>query len=295
MFLRQARQSPDSLAVRDVDQRLIYAELRDRSVRLAGRLVAAGVRPADPVLVCTDRTIHSVVAGLAVAAAGATIVPVEAGGPVRRFALIRERSGATVAAVAAFGAAGIDELRCVEVDRVRADDIEGPVRAATEVAALLFTSGSTGEPKGVQVTQRNLVSLLGTADQWDGLTRHDLWAATCSFTFDVSMMELWRPLTCGAQVLVMPREAQLDTSLARSLVEEHGVTTMFQTPTAIRSRPRPWRGPGRLPPCAGSWSAASAWTSPCSPRSPRPSRPVASGCGTPTVRPRRRSSPRRTA
>jgi len=81
----------------------------------------------------------------------------------------------------------------------------------------LYTSGSSGVPKGAEVTERNLLSLLAGAGRWDDSDKDDVWACVHAFTFDVSMWEMWRPLSVGAEVVVLPGAAQTGGALARDL------------------------------------------------------------------------------
>lgn len=97
----------------------------------------------------------------------------------------------------------------------------------------LYTSGSSGVPKGAEVTERNLLSLLAGAGRWDDSDKDDVWACVHAFTFDVSMWEMWRPLSVGAEVVVLPGAAQTGGALARDLVRRHGITALCQTPSAL--------------------------------------------------------------
>ncbi|HEY8981594.1 MAG TPA: amino acid adenylation domain-containing protein [Streptomyces sp.] len=246
MFTHTARRVPAALALRDATDAYTYEETYRLSRRAAGALVAAGVRSGDAVLVSTDHTADGVLALLAVVAAGATPVPVEPNGPPARLARIVASAGAHLALTDELGreapaGCGVPVLRLA--DAVRAEPSAAEL-APSPLAYVLFTSGTTGSPKGVEVTHRNMLSLLAGADQWEDSTGEDVWACYHAFTFDVSMWEVWRPLSLGAVIHVLPRAAQLDGELALALVAEHGITSLCQTPTAAKLLARHVAGGG---------------------------------------------------
>jgi len=273
MFADTARRSAHAVALRDLSRSYTYGQVYAGCMSAAGALAADGVRPGDAVLVCADQTADGVLAILAVCAAAATPVPVEPDGPQARFARIVAASGARIAVAdeagrAAVSAAGIPAL---DISGSMSSGLAGPQAASaapagpqaapappagsqaapaalagsqapaapagpgrSDLAYILFTSGSTGAPKGVEVTQANMASLLGGAARWEGSTAADVWGCYHAFTFDISMWEIWRPLTLGAQVFVFPRVAQVDGDLAYELAGRQGITVLCQTPTAVR-------------------------------------------------------------
>jgi non-ribosomal peptide synthetase component F len=178
-----------------------------------------------------------VLALLAVTAAGATPVPVEPDQPTPRLARLARATDARLALVddagrAAMAACAFPALHVL--DAVRADPAGLAERDPAPLAYVLFTSGTTDTPKGVEVTQANMLSLLAGASRWDTSTAEDTWACFHAFTFDVSMWEVWRPLSLGATVHVLPRAAQADGDLTHALVDRQRVTSLCQTPTAAR-------------------------------------------------------------
>jgi len=239
LFRTVADRVPHAVALRDEDLTLSYDQTLHRSADVGAALLAAGVVPGQAVLVSTDHTVQGVLALLATYAVGAVPVPVDPACPTPRLHRTRELCGASAALVDETGQAALHRLGVpfVRVDTAvappRATGTPGPY-AAAPTAYILFTSGSSGDPKGVVVTQANILSLIDHADEWDTSTGDDVWACFHAFTFDVSMWEIWRPLSLGAQIYVVPRAAQTDLRLAYSLLAERGVTSLGLTPTACR-------------------------------------------------------------
>lgn len=232
----QVAARPNAPAIRDLHETYSYAQVRRRAINVAGALRAADVGRGDPVLVCTDRTARALVGHLGVVAAGATLVPVEPDGPVPRLERILAASGANVALTDEAGVAALSgqPVLVVDLNDAMAREDGGASQASADVAYLLFTSGSTGIPKGVRLTRRNLLAFLADAPRWESSGKDDVWASFSAFTFDVSMFELWRPICTGAQVFVVPRVAQLDASSLPDLIDAEGITSICQTPTAGR-------------------------------------------------------------
>lgn len=103
-------------------------------------------------------------------------------------------------------------------------------------AYVLYTSGSSGRAKGVQLTQQNLLSLLDGADEWDPvLPGPAAWSCFHSFAFDVSMWEVWRALLSGAKLDIVPPSGQVDMSETARWIRQRRITHLSLTPTALRA------------------------------------------------------------
>ncbi|RDI46227.1 amino acid adenylation domain-containing protein [Nocardia mexicana] len=244
--------NPDGVALVFADAsatlaELSYAELDERSTRLARLLIERGVGPEDLVAVGIPRSVDSVVAVWAVAKSGAGFVPVDPNYPAERVAHMVADSGAalglTVSAVRDGLPGGIDwlvldgddrprlEQRSVEpitnADRVR------PLRAE-HPAYVIYTSGSTGLPKGVVVTQ---AGLSGFCDEQRERYRVGNDSRTLHFaspSFDASVLELLLAVGGAAAMVVVAPSVYGGDELA-ALLRRERVTHAFITPAALAS------------------------------------------------------------
>ncbi|UOB11380.1 amino acid adenylation domain-containing protein [Streptomyces sp. HP-A2021] len=235
LFAAQAAATPDRVAVAADGVELTYAALDARANRLARRLMTLGVTVESPVALLLERSVDAVVATLAVVRAGGTYVPLHSGLPPERLAWVIRDVGATVLLTDR----EVPELstRVVTLDRMAwsseqaEDDQENPGAPDITVhpdrlAYVMYTSGSTGVPKGVGVRHRD-VSDFAFDRRWVG-GDHDRILMHAPQSFDASTYELWVPLLNGGRVVVAP-PGQVDGAVVERMVTEHGVTAAFLT------------------------------------------------------------------
>ncbi len=256
----QARRTPGAIALEDARETLTHAQVEARAGRLAARLRALGVGPEVRVGVCLARTVALPVALLAVLKAGGAYVPLDPQFPPARLALILEDAAAPViVAERAFaGLLGGYAGKILWADEpspeaVAPADATGPGHAAY----VLYTSGSTGRPKGVVIEHRAVVNALRSFQREPGLAAGDVLVAGTTASFDISVVEFFLPLLCGARAVVAPDEARTDGRALAALLERSGATMFQATPATWKlllqsgwpGRPtlRAWVGGEALP------------------------------------------------
>jgi len=235
LFRRQADRSPDAVAVMDGVRSLSYADLDRESDRLAGYLAGVGVRRGDHVGVLMERGADLFVVLLAVWKAGAGYVPVNADYPPERIQRMLASAGVSVTVCAeATRNAVPDGVEPVVMDAPAVNAIrqEAPplTAGAHDVAYVMFTSGSTGEPKGIAVPHRSVAAL--ASDPGWSLSAGDCVLMHASHAFDASLLEIWVPLVAGARVMVAEPGA-VDAQRLREAIAR-GVTTVHLTAGTFR-------------------------------------------------------------
>ncbi len=229
-FERQVVATPDAVAVDHGSGTLTYAEF-DRARRgLAALLAAEGVAMGDRVVVSLPRGVEQVCGIYAALTLGAAWVPVDPEDPAARRAAItsRVRPAATVDADAVARTGGVDAWTAVEaLDRtVRAIPADLP-------AYVLFTSGSTGEPKGVEVGHAAVRARLTWMQDDHALTPADAVLYKTPATFDVSVWELLWPLATGARMVVAAPDGHRDPEYLRTRMASAGVTVVHFVPSML--------------------------------------------------------------
>lgn len=239
LVVRHVRLHPDAPAITAEDRTLTYAELWAESGALAGALSARGIGAEDLVAVCCDRDSRLVVALLGVARGGAAAVPLDAVHPVTRLARLVSDSGARL--VVHSGAAGAEVASRADVESVLVEAPGPPARYAepavrpANAAYVVFTSGSTGDPKGVVVEHRQAVALLHACATPIDTSTDDVWTCVHSASFDFSVWEVWGCLSSGGRLVVVPSDVAWSAPDLADLVTRQRVTVLSQTPGALRA------------------------------------------------------------
>ena len=227
VFAEQVRRTPEAVALRDGDREVSYRRLADWSDRLAARLLADGLAPEDRVALLLDRSAELVVAQLAVLKAGGAYLPVDVRAPEERRRRLLAQAGATVRLTAGDVAAAGGEADARPAGASRPAWPGDPDR----LAYVMFTSGSTGEPKGVAVRHRDVAALATDSRFADGSCARVLLHSPVAF--DASTFEVWAPLLNGGCVVVAP-EGPVDAALLRRLAGAGGPTALWLTAGLFR-------------------------------------------------------------
>ena len=235
LFAAQVARNPDATALDFGGDPVSYAELDRRSNALAWLLRRRGVGTDMTVGVAIERGPGLVAALLAVLKAGGAYVPIHIGTPAPRVAAMLTAGGARLVLVTAGTAGAMPQLAGVELVRVDA----GPAPAADEHAAppdvaqplslacILFTSGSTGVPKGISIPQRGVVRLVSDP-AYAPLGPGERMLLMSPVAFDLSTMEIWGALLTGATVVIAP-PGRLGLPDVASLLRTAGVTVVWLT------------------------------------------------------------------
>ncbi|SMC73849.1 non-ribosomal peptide synthetase [Kibdelosporangium aridum] len=195
-----------------------YGELATRALAIAGALQARGVQPGDLVAVSLPKGPEQIEAVLGVLAAGAAYLPLGVDHPAAR----RERILAT---------AGV---KLVLDEPITAAPLDAPVAgAATDLAYVIYTSGSTGEPKGVEVSHAAAMNTIDDLIARFEITDADRTIALSALDFDLSVFDVFAPLSAGGAVVLIDEASRRDAHVWADLVRRHHVTVVNCVPALL--------------------------------------------------------------
>ena len=233
-FERQAARTPGAVALQHEGGTVTYAALDAWSGRIAAALRARGTGPEEPVGVFLERSPDAVAAFLGVLKAGAAYVGLEPADPPERLAALLHGGGVgrvvtRVGLAPRLAAAAVDALCIDALPAANGGGTGGAgVRVSPEsLAYVAFTSGSTGEPKGVAVPHRAVTSLVRPGGPVPLATRSAI-LQFAPVAFDVSTAELWGPLLNGGRVVIHPPDVPTPAEL-EAFLQIHEVNVLFLT------------------------------------------------------------------
>ncbi len=241
-LLQSAAESrPNGTAATCGRQSVLYSELDHKSNQLARYLHERGAQPGAVVGICTSRSIDMFVALLAILKAGAAYIPLDPSLPADRLAYLCEDAGISLLITERATANLIDtpvERVVIDAERVVVGSQSGIAfdggATADDVAYVLYTSGSTGQPKGVEVRHRSVVNLLYALQEHLMVGPADVLLATTTLSFDIAALELFGPLLTGSQLVIATNTEAADPLALRDLLVRSKATVYQATPVRYR-------------------------------------------------------------
>ncbi|MFE2173114.1 amino acid adenylation domain-containing protein [Kitasatospora sp. NPDC059462] len=244
LFEEQAARTPDAPAVVVGDEVLTYGELNRRANRLAHHLRALGAAPETPVGLCVERSAELVVGLLGILKSGAAYVPLDPAHPTRRLRDVladtgvpllvtqrhlRERLAVDVPALC------LDDDGDRRAVAARPDDDPAPWAGPANLAYVVYTSGSTGLPKGVAVQHGGVSAYLRFITSEYRVTPGTRVLQLASIAFDASVRDLLGPLTCGATAVLLDRTGPFDPAAIAACIARHRVEVLLSVvPSQLR-------------------------------------------------------------
>jgi amino acid adenylation domain-containing protein len=238
-----AKRSPQRIAAVDPDgTTLTFEELNQRADRVAGFLVAHGVRPGDRVGLVLPKSTFTFTALFGIMKARAAYVPIDWKGPIERAAQIltscqvrlvfvdprcRDLSGTAECVVPLDGAAWDTILQHEPLDA------DPAARRPDDLAYILYTSGSSGIPKGVMLTQRNATSFVEWASETFAASERDRFGNHAPFHFSMSILDMFAPIKQGGSVHFVPDELGKNPKELARFIASHRLTVWHSTPAIL--------------------------------------------------------------
>ncbi|BBZ70874.1 non-ribosomal peptide synthetase [Mycobacterium paraseoulense] len=259
-FFRQAEQRPDAPAIFAGSGDLSYAQLRDQALAVAAALRAEGVCAGDTVAVMGPKTAEQVPALLGILSIGAVYLPIGVDQPRDRAERILQ-SGSVRQALVCGGqrlALPVPELILADVlrDASAATDIPSARVDPTDLAYVLFTSGSTGEPKGVEVTHEAAMNTVEFIGRHFDIGPADRCLALSTLEGDISVMDVFVTLRTGGSIVVVDEAQRRDPDAWARLIDTHQVTVLHFMPGWLEMLIEVGRGrlsSVRVIPTGGDW------------------------------------------
>lgn len=260
-----ARQTPDRVAVDGAGEVLTYRQLDQLGQRFAQALRAAGVQRGDRVGIHLPRSGRGVAAMLGALRVGAVFVPLDPGSPPARMQLIARDCGLRAVVIAppllaawlaagvyapvehfflsAAGAppalpAGVPAQAFVvhtwaEIEATSSEPLPAPPIELDDLAYMLYTSGSTGVPKGVMLSHRNALAFVEWAADAVALDASDRVASVAPFHFDLSVFDIWSSLSRGASIVIVDEVTVVNGKRMLDLIHEKQIRVWYSVPSAL--------------------------------------------------------------
>lgn len=245
MVSQRGKANPSKMAVEGPDGSLSYAELERLSDALATHLRSLGLGKGELASLRFEKSLWNVVSTLAVLKAGAGFVPIDPGTPLERTRTMLATCAPKVNLVSASQAAVVEQLelmtlvvdeRCVAFTNIQPKDaFDLPISLPSNVAYIIFTSGTTGIPKGTITEHRGIVTTLVALSETVDIRPETRLLQFASHAFDVSILEMFVTLMAGATLCIPSEEERFED--VGSLIQKMELTCAIFTPSYVRATP----------------------------------------------------------
>lgn len=240
MIEAQAQRTPDAVALVYRGETITYAEMNNRAGQVAEYIQAQGVQPGSRIALCAKRGPELILSLLGILKAGCAYVPIAPCYPQERAEFILKDADIKLVLTGE----GIEQdfgqlahnIRTIFTENVSRETMHvGYQGAKTDDAYIIYTSGSTGNPKGVLLSHGNVTPRLNWLQSEMPLSSDEIVLQNTDFSFDVSVAEIFWPLTTGARLILTEAAHYKDPSYIIDLIKQHSITTTCIVPSQLNA------------------------------------------------------------
>ena len=260
LLTESARRTPDAVAVRCEEDALDYRALEELSNGVANLLRSEGVAPGDRVGLHVKKSIDAIIVLFGILKAGACVVPIGPGTPAPRFldiarqcemrTLVASRDTCSRLGAETFEQSGLDlvlltgtssevvpevTVRQLPLAAAKTDGDSGPPVPTVDrdLAYVLFTSGSTGSPKGVMLSHQAVLNFVKWASEEFAIGPGDRLSNHAPLNFDISTFDIYAAIGAGASVTLIPESLAMFPHRLAQLIEEARITVWYSVPSVL--------------------------------------------------------------
>ena len=231
---------PNNIALRDKNRAITYQNLSDRTLEIAASLQKRGIRPQNRVAILIGRDLDYILCIMALIQLRCTYIPIDFSGLHDRTRHILKDSNAQylicneVSVCQEFNLPVIF-YNSLESECCKASFVRPVCQDPSDVMYIIYTSGTSGKPKGVPIQYASMDYLLAMMCEHFDFHSKDVWSLTHSFAFDFSVWEIWGALLNGAELVLVPQKTTRDPFKFYQFMTDHQVTVCNLTPSAFKN------------------------------------------------------------
>jgi len=242
LFEEQVERTPDAIALIFDDLRLTYHELNKKSNQLAHFLINEHkIRFDTPIVLCLERSEQMLITILAILKAGGAYVPIDPEIPLERIQYILEDTKTSIVITQEAYCNHFDQLNCIFIDgqttqaKLSKEHSSNPELSikSHHLAYVLYTSGTTGRPKGVMIEHQGIVNRLFWKNSVFPIQPEDKFLQKSPYVFDVSVIELFWPHWFGGSIVVARPGGHRDPDYIKNLIEKESITIIHFVPSML--------------------------------------------------------------
>lgn len=242
LFEEQVKKAPHNIAIIHEEQTLTYIELNNKANQLAHFIKKSGIDSGSYIALYFERSIETIISFLAILKSGNAYIPMDKEAPLILMEKITDDAKVSMTitkstfSIKARKLAARVQAQVIILDEqahlINQESIDNLESfSPTDLAYVIYTSGSTGEPKGVKISHKSLVNLMFSMREELEFTAQDILLAITPLTFDLSVPDVYLPLTMGASFVLETEATRFNPHQIMHSIRKHKITIMQATPT----------------------------------------------------------------